>query len=106
MGIGELASTQDKREVRERDDGNERRARVSLSLPFPSLRILEDLGAVSRVGRKGGAKVFKYGQKNPGYRLSPNYVQKFKQMQAPNWAQKMLCIIVPNRRTVSPELFS
>ena len=44
MGIGELAST---REARERDDGNERRARAgsdgkekeraSLFLPFPSL---------------------------------------------------------------------
>ena len=27
-------------------------------------------------------------------------------MSAPDWAQKMLCIIVPNRRTVSPEFFS
>ena len=42
----------------------------------------------------------------PGYRLSPNYFQKFKRMPAPDWAQKMLCTIVPNRRTVSPEFFS
>ena len=41
----------------------------------------------------------------PGYRLSPNHFQKFKPMLAPDWAQKMLRIIVPNRRTVSPELF-
>ena len=27
-------------------------------------------------------------------------------MLVPDWAQKMLCIIVPNRRTVSPESFS
>ena len=27
-------------------------------------------------------------------------------MPAPDWAQKVLCIIVPNRRTVSPEFFS
>ena len=27
-------------------------------------------------------------------------------MPAPDWAQKMLCIIVPNRRTVAPEFFS
>ena len=33
----------------------------------------------------------------PGYRLSPNYFQRFKRMLAPDWAQKMLCIIVPNR---------
>ena len=27
-------------------------------------------------------------------------------MPAPDWAQKILCIIVPNRRTASPEFFS
>ena len=42
----------------------------------------------------------------PGYRLSPNYFQKFKWMPAPDWAQKMLCIIVPDRRTDSPKFFS
>ena len=31
-----------------------------------------------------------------GYQLSPNYFQKFKWMPAPDWAQKRLCIIVPN----------
>ena len=46
------------------------------------------------------------GERAPGYRLSPNYFQKCKRMPAPDWAQKMLCIIVPNRRTVSPEFFS
>ena len=46
------------------------------------------------------------GYEATGYRLSPNYFQKFKQMAAPDWTQKMLCIIVPNRRTVSLEFFS
>ena len=46
------------------------------------------------------------GERAPGYRLSPSYFQKFKRMPVPDWAQKMLCIIVPNRRTVSPEFFS
>ena len=31
--------------------------------------------------------------------------KKFKRMPAPDWTQKMLCIIVLNRRTVSPEFF-
>ena len=31
---------------------------------------------------------------------------KFKRMSAPDWAQKSLCIIVPNQRTASPEFFS
>ena len=39
-------------------------------------------------------------------RLSQNYFQKFKQMPVPYWSRKMLCVIVPNRRTVSPEFFS
>ena len=71
-----------------------------------SVSILGDPGAVSRVGRKGGMKVFKYGRKSPWYRHSPSYFQTFKRMATPDWAQKMLCIIVPNRRTVSPEFFS
>ena len=41
-----------------------------------------------------------------GYRLSPDHFQTIKQMLAPDWAQKMLCIIVPNQRTASPEFFS
>ena len=55
---------------------------------------------------KAGRKFLSTGERAPGYRLSPNYFQKFKRMPAPDWAQKMLCIIVPNRRTVSLEFFS
>ena len=57
-------------------------------------------------GEKARRKFSSTGERAPGYRLSPNYFQKFKRMPAPDWAQKMLCIIVPNRRTVSPEFFS
>ena len=68
--------------------------------------ILGDPGAVSRVGRKGGTKVFITDERAPGYRLSPDHFQKFKRMPAPDWAQKMLCIIVPNRRTNLNEFIS
>ena len=57
-------------------------------------------------GKKAGRKFSSKGGRAPGYRLSPNYFQKFKRIPAPDWAQKMLCIIVPNRRTVSPEFVS
>ena len=57
-------------------------------------------------GEKAGRKFSSMGGRAPGYRLSLNYFQKFKQMPAPDWAQKVLCIIVPNRRTVSSEFFS
>ena len=44
--------------------------------------------------------------KTPRYRLSPDHFQTVKRMLAPDWAQKMLSIIVPNRRTASREFFS
>ena len=55
---------------------------------------------------KAGRKFSSMGERAPGYRLSSNYFQKFMRMPAPDWAQKMLRIIVPNWRTVSPESFS
>ena len=55
---------------------------------------------------KAGRKFSSKGKKASGYRLSPSYFQIIKRMPAPDWAQKMLCIIVPSRRTVSPEFLS
>ena len=57
-------------------------------------------------GEKARRKFSRTGGRAPGYRLSPDHFQTVKWMLAPDWAQKMLCIIVPNRRTVSPEFFS
>ena len=57
-------------------------------------------------GEKVGRKLSNTGERANGYRLSSNYFQKFKLMPVPDWAQKMLCIIVRNRRIVSPEFFS
>ena len=62
----------------------------------------QSVGSGERVRRKFLSK----GERAPRYRLSPSYFQKFKRMPAPDWAQKKLCIIVPNRRTVSPQFFS
>ena len=75
--------------------------------------VFESIGASSETqgqsvgsGEKAGRKFSSTGGRAPGYRLSPDHFQKFKRMPAPDWAQKMLCIIVPNRPTVSPEFFS
>ena len=57
-------------------------------------------------GEKARRKFLNTGRKAPGYRLSPDHFQKVERMLAPDWAQKMLCVIVPNRRAVSPEFFS
>ena len=46
------------------------------------------------------------GGRAPGYRLSPDHFQTVKRLLVPDWAQKMLCVIMPDRRTVSPEFFS
>ena len=47
-----------------------------------------------------------WGRKAPGYWLSLDHFQTVNWMLATDWAQKMLCIIVPNRWTASPEFFS
>ena len=65
-----------------------------------------DPGAISRAGEKARRKVLSRGGKASGYRLSPVHFQTVKRMLAPDWAQTMLSIIVPNRRTASPEFFS
>ena len=67
--------------------------------------ISETQGQSVGSGERAGRKFSSTGERAPGYRLSPNYFKKFKRMPAPDWAQKMLCIIVPNRRTVSPQFF-
>ena len=45
-------------------------------------------------------------QREFGYWLSPDHFQMVKRVLAPDWVQKMLCIIVPNRWTASPQFFS
>ena len=46
------------------------------------------------------------GGRAPGYRLSQDHFQTVKRMLAPDWTQKMLSIIVPNRQKASLEVFS
>ena len=56
----------------------------------------ETQGQSVRSGEKTGREFSGKGGRAPGYRLSPDHFQKFKRMSAPDWAQKMHCIIVPN----------
>ena len=69
--------------------------------------ILGDPGG-SQSGRgKGRDESFQVRAKEPlGTYYHRTTVQKFNRMPTPDWAPKMLCIIVPNRRTVSPEFLS
>ena len=66
----------------------------------------ETQGQSVELGEKAWRKLSSTGGRAPGYRLSPDHFQMVKWMLAPDWAQKMLCIIVPNRGTASPEFFS
>ena len=61
----------------------------------------QSVGSGERTGRMFSST----GERAPGYQFSLSYSQKFKRMPAPDWAQKMLCIMLPNRRTFSPEFF-
>ena len=57
-------------------------------------------------GEKTRRKYSSTGGRAPGYRISKDHFQTEWRMLAPDWAQKLVCIIVPNRRTASPEFFS
>ena len=68
--------------------------------------ILGDPGEVSRGGKKGAKKAFKHGQKSPWVPAHQTISNKtVKRMLAPDWAQKKLGIILPNRPTESHEFF-
>ena len=58
----------------------------------------ETQGQLVGSGENARRKFSSKGGRAPGYRLSPDHFQKFEQMPGPDWAQKMLYIIVPNRR--------
>ena len=45
-------------------------------------------------GEKAGRKFSSTGERAPGYQLSTNNFQKFKQMSAPDWARNALCPIL------------
>ena len=59
-----------------------------------------------RAGGKARRKFSSTGGRAPGYRLSRDHFQTVKRILAPDWAQNMLCMIVPYRGTTSPEFFS
>ena len=53
-----------------------------------TISILGTQGHSVGSGEKVGRKFSSTGERDPGCRLSPNYFQNFKQMPAPDWAQK------------------
>ena len=66
--------------------------------------ILGDRGAVSLAGRKGATKVFTHRRKSPSVPTLTKS-QTVKRMLAPDWAQKIICIIVQSANSFSLVLF-
>ena len=80
-----------------------RRRCSSRNVPAAKSASSETQGQSVGPAEKALRKFSSTGGRAPGYRLSQDHFQTVRRMLAPDWAQKMLCIIVPNRRTASPE---
>ena len=85
--------------------------RISLKIKafswrFSFHRSSETQGQSVGSGEKAQRKFSSTSGRAPWYRLSPDHFQTVKRTRAPGWAQKMRCIIVPNRRTAYAEFFS
>ena len=61
---------------------------------FLPLSSSETQGQSVGSGEKAGRKFSNTGERAPGYRLSPNYFQKFKRMPAPDWAKKKFFLLL------------
>ena len=70
-----------------------------------SRSILGGPGAVIRVGRKGGTKVFITGERAPGYRLSPDHFQKFKRSRLLIGHKKCFVLLCPIGEHISMSSF-
>ena len=68
--------------------------KICLTVPSSSP---ETQGQSVRLGEKVRWKFSSSGGRAPGFWLLLDHLQTVKRMLAPDWAQKMLCIIVPNR---------
>ena len=51
-------------------------------------------------------KFSRTGGRTPGYQVSPDHFQTALRIPAPDWAEKIPCIILPNRRAATLESLS
>ena len=51
-------------------------------------------------------KFSRTGGRAPGYQVSPDHFQTASRIPAPDWAEKIPCIILPNRRAATLESLS
>ena len=63
-------------------------------------------GSQSEVGEMARQKFSRTGGRTPGYQVSPDHFQTALRIPAPDWAEKIPCIILPNRRAATLESLS
>ena len=63
-------------------------------------------GSQSEAGEMARRKFSRTGGRTPGYQVSPDHFQTASRIPAPDWAEKIPCIILPNRRAATLESLS
>ena len=63
-------------------------------------------GSQSEAGEMARRKFSRTGGRTPGYQVSPDHFQTALRIPAPDWAEKIPCIILPNRRAATLESLS
>ena len=63
-------------------------------------------GSQSGAGEMARRKFSRTGGRTPGYQVSPDHFQTALRIPAPDWAEKIPCIILPNRRAATLESLS
>ena len=60
----------------------------------------------SEAGEMARRKFSRTGGRTPGYQVSPDHFQTASRIPDPDWAEKIPCIILPNRRAATLESLS
>ena len=63
-------------------------------------------GSQSEAGEMARRNFSRTGGRTPGYQVSPDHFQTALRIPAPDWAEKIPCIILPNRRPATLESLS
>ena len=73
--------------------------------PSKSFHPRRPRGSQSEAGEMAGRKFSRTGGRTPGYQVSPDHFQTALRIPAPDWAEKIPCIILPNQEPVFAKPF-
>ena len=77
---------------------------VEVPVPWP-LHPRRPRGSQSGAGEMARRKFSRTGGRTPGYQISPDHFQTASRILAPDWAEKIPCIILPNQEPVFAKPF-